>query len=69
LVYAGTESLRTRRWGRVAGWAAVAAGTGHLVGGAAAALQMFASPLLALGYSVSSVGFVTFLISLLKETR
>lgn len=69
LVLVGARTLRTRRWGRVAGWAAVAAGTGHLVGGAAAALQMFTSPLFALGYSASIVGFVTFLISLLKETR
>jgi hypothetical protein len=69
LVLTGTQSLRTRRWGRVAGWAAAAAGAGHLVGGVAAALQMFTSPLFALGYGASIVGFVTFLVSLLRATR
>lgn len=69
LVLVGTRALRTRRWSRVAGWAAVAAGTGHLVGGVAAALQLFESPLFALAYGASIVGFVTLLISLLRATR
>lgn len=69
LVHAGAESLRTRRWGRVAGWAAVAAGTGHLLGGVAAAAQQFTSPVFALSYGAGIVGLVTYLTALLRATR
>ena len=69
LTLVGVRTLRTGRWSRVAGWAAVVAGLGYVAGDVVAALQMFDSPLFALVYGATIVGFVTWLVALLRSVR
>lgn len=69
LVLVGVRTLRTGRWSRVVGWAAVVAGVGYLAGDVVAARQMFDSPLFALAYGAAVVGLVTWLVGLLRAAR
>jgi hypothetical protein len=67
LLAVGRGTLRTRRWSRVAGWAAVVGGTGYVVGAVAAALQAFTSPVFFFSYVAGIVGGITWAACLIRE--
>jgi hypothetical protein len=69
LLLVGTRTLRTGRWSRVVGWAAVISGAGYTAGGVVAGLQLFESPLFVLAYAAALGGFLTWLTGLLRVTR
>jgi hypothetical protein len=63
----GRATLRTRRWSRLAGWAGVVAGTGYVVGTAAAAVQAFTSPVFYASYAAATLGTATWAVRVIRE--
>lgn len=68
-VAAGTVALRQRRWSKVAGWAAIVAGAGQIVGMGFTVFQMFTSPLFIAAMLANVAGIVTWAIALLRAPR
>ncbi|GAA1465232.1 hypothetical protein [Microbacterium thalassium] len=68
-VAAGALGLRRRRWSKVAGWAAIVAGAGQIIGMGFTVFQLFSSPLFMAAMLANVAGIVTWAIALLRAPR
>ncbi|WES64687.1 hypothetical protein P0L94_01125 [Microbacter sp. GSS18] len=68
-VAAGVQGLRRRRWSKVAGWAAIVAGAGQVIGMGFTVFQMFTSPLFMVAMLANVAGIITWAIALLRAPR
>lgn len=69
LAAVGAMTLRSGRWSRVAGWAALIGGVGQAAGMVFTALGMYTSPLFGVAFLATVAGMVTWAVSLLRASE